>query len=57
MKIVETIAEKFSEDDGTKVMRGHSLGLLLSAPNLDRRLRGRDAPSRHGSLVQLTMSI
>lgn len=57
MKIVETIAEKFSEDDGTKVMRGHSLGLLLSAPNLDRRLRGRGAPSRHGSLVQLTMSI
>lgn len=44
MKTVKTTAEKFSEDNGTKVMRDHPLGLLLSAPNMDRRLRGRDAP-------------
>jgi len=57
MKTVKTIAEKFSEENGTKVMRGHPLGLLLSAPNMDRRLRGRDVLPRHGSLVQLTVSI
>ena len=57
MKTVKTTAEKFSEDSGTKVMRDHPLGLLLSAPNMHRRFRGRDAPPRYGSLVQLTMSI